>query len=628
MRRIRSMLPGLLLVVALLIQPSTPALAQQGEDGGRPALQPGVTVTFTQDIPVNIVLVGYTPSMIQTGDLLGKLPASYKPIVREPDFYKAQARNIALQYKYHYRVVFAPPKLQDNLFRYLAQQGKPGDLNYYQQQYNLQPKHVLTVTGPVLYIDGPKTEKWLEDHSEDLLGHDDKSYTVFFLNWYGRPDFRFHLYTKTDQVDPDTGVNFGLVRESRKMNGWGGSSGRTWFYDLSAGPDGVNGTWNVTDADIDGDGGTDYRVPVIWEYRNGGFRDPSALSGDLGLVTRYVAIDLLFTSSPLYDPMNVRPGLGGDRVAYVTFFEDDPASNGAKYFNLDFLAKGLRDLMPYYHWQFGTRDVNPIDPATKRAYDIATLQLKEDDCWNPYGFQFAEFYCYLGPHSSEWVPAYPPADDVGRIFAFNSPGPDLPYGILGLADDDYVTGRQTFGYIFDTPYYLDRGYGNTDDAMHELMHYWGLSHPHDGYDSTTGTEFGPGDNTYFAWAGDQSFTTMSYLHVSYGFGQFNRDNLYRWEFEGYLNAANQLLGEIQSNPNSGKVTDLVHKAQDQAGKAEHGFTDWNYLEAAGNAHDAYYTLAEAASKIGVPLQQAQPQQNLAPMRHMPRNVDPVPSPDN
>ena len=45
------------------------------------------------------------------------------------------------------------------------------------------------------------------------------------------------------------------------------------------------------------------RLPTIWEYFTpGGYRPASRLTGDLSKVSRYVAIDLFFTSSPLYPP--------------------------------------------------------------------------------------------------------------------------------------------------------------------------------------------------------------------------------------------------------------------------------------------------------------------------------------
>ena len=53
---------------------------------------------------------------------------------------------------------------------------------------------------------------------------DTTDYTIFFVNWFGRGDFKYHVYTKTDEPDPDTGYNFGEERESRKLIAWGGTT--------------------------------------------------------------------------------------------------------------------------------------------------------------------------------------------------------------------------------------------------------------------------------------------------------------------------------------------------------------------------------------------------------------------
>ena len=101
---------------------------------------------------------------------------------------------------------------------------------------------------------------------------------MFFVNWCGRDDFKFHVYTKTDEPDPDTGYNFGIERDSRKMIAWGGTtpddeeSGlgslhRIWFYDLSAGPEGWTDNWNVDD---------DYRLP---HAAGVGVRQPEPATG-------------------------------------------------------------------------------------------------------------------------------------------------------------------------------------------------------------------------------------------------------------------------------------------------------------------------------------------------------------
>ena len=93
---------------------------------------------------------------------------------------------------------------------------------------------------------------------------------------------------------------------------------RIWFHDLSAGPELWTDNWNINDADMDGNGVLDYRMPPVWEYGN-----PSA--GHLPPVRRSVRrprrswratwrIDLLFTSSPLYKPAISPPDLPSSRA--------------------------------------------------------------------------------------------------------------------------------------------------------------------------------------------------------------------------------------------------------------------------------------------------------------------------
>ena len=81
--------------------------------------------------------------------------------------------------------------------------------------YNDQVNNVLDVEGPVLYIDAPSVERYLAGPR----GDDQKGYTIFFINWYGRNDFKFHVYTKTDEPDPDTEVQLrpapGLAEDHR-----------------------------------------------------------------------------------------------------------------------------------------------------------------------------------------------------------------------------------------------------------------------------------------------------------------------------------------------------------------------------------------------------------------------------
>ena len=126
-----------------------------------------------------------------------------------------------------------------------------------------------------------------------------------------------------------------------------------------------------------------------------------------------------------------------------------------------------------------------------------------------------------------------------------------------------------------------------------------MSHPHDGYDSELGFDYDSTGPFYFAWAGDESDTVMHYLGISNGFGQHNRDNMYRWEAAGYLNWSNAIAGDLVASPKSWKVKAALSAADELAAKALRSLEHWDYLAAATSARAAYAMLASAADEIGV-----------------------------
>lgn len=588
-KRLLSLL-SIVLVIALL--PTSPAAAVANPTG----LQAGQTVTFEQKVPINLVFIGYERDMINRESLRRQLPGTYEPVVRVPQFYGLPGRPVGLKFNFDYNITFTDNSFADKFFGYLQEIGEPGDPTVYQLLYNDQEKNVLDVTGPVLYIDGPSVEAWLAEN----LGTPQNGYTVVFINWYDRPDFQFHLYTKSDEADPDTGHNFGL-EDFSKMIAWGGTSSRVWFYDLSAGPEWNTTNWNVDEPDLDGDGVVEYRMPPIWEYSRKGYRKPAALSKDLGLVTRFVAINLLFTASPLYDPLVTAPDVGGDKILHINMFEDNPRSLGADLIDTDYIQSELSAFQPYYNWQTHLVDVNPIDEQARRAFRIFAGLRDREDCWTDFGTPFAELFCFFNANLDRYVPAYPEEDYVVPIFAFNTTDARMGelFGLLGFADDNWTDGTQSFIFEFDTPLLVSFGYGFSTTTVHEAGHHFGLSHPHDGYDSELGIDYGPGGEFYYAWVGDESDTVMHYLGLSNSFGQFDMDNMYRWEFAGYINRANNLLDDILAHPDVSTVQGHVDQAEAYAALAIESFNNWDYLAAAMNARLAYDEIATAAALLGI-----------------------------
>jgi hypothetical protein len=600
-----------------------------GKDTSAPALVPGQTVTYTQTIPINIVFIGYQPSDINKADFASWLPSTYKPLVRYPEFYGISGRDMGLQYNFSYNYFYKGAAFSNQFFQFLRAIGKKDDLTYYQSAYNAQVNNIQDVTGPVLYIDAPTVENYLASK----LAMPTKSYTIVFINWYSRPDFKYHVYTKTDEPDPDTGYNFGALRSSRKTIAWGGGASRLWFYDLSAGPESWSGNYNVDDADLDGDGVADYRMPPIWEYSANGYRAPADLSGDLGLVTRFVGIDLLFTTSPLYDPMVTAPAYGGKKVIHVNMMEDDPASLGADWINMSLVRSSYMNFQPYYGWSANLTYVNPIDAGALSAFRTWTEVNITDGCWNDAAFYFqtyAELFCYFNENRADYIPAYKPADYVAAFHAFNTTDANMgiQYGLLGFSDDNWVDGTQSYVFEFGTNGYRGMGYGFTSTTIHEGGHHFGMSHPHDGYDYGYDIDFGPSGGLYFAWSGDESSTVMHYMDLSTKFSQFDKDNMYRWETAGYLNWSNQLLGTLAAHPKYSTVRAYVLQSQKFSNMSVNNFNAWNYGTSAALARKAYMSLVQAANILGVATPDALQVQAIAPNLQAPHEGDPIRFPDN
>ncbi len=586
------------------------------------ALQPGAFVTYTQTIPVNLVFVGY--ENLNQRDLLDALPATYEPIVRVPKFYGLNGRQMGLHFDFKYRTINADIKFEDRFFNYLKESGHHGPLTAFQQAYNDQDKNVLDVKGPVLYIDAPSVETWLVSNSGALAIDPRQSYTVYFINWYDRKDFKFHVYSKADEPEPGSDTSRAIT-DSQFMIGWGGTSSKSWFLDLSAGPEFSSTNWVVDTPDLDGDGVEDYRIPPVWEYTQHGYRSRPRLDDDLGLVTRYAAINLLFTSSPIYDPLVTAPDVGGKKVVHIELFEDDPDSHGVDFISTNTVFRELERLEPYYDWQVRLERNNPIDPQAQRAFQIFSGVLQEDDCWNEIGVPFAELFCFFQANYDQYIPAYGPHDSVGVSFAFNTTKEALGNiaGLVGFADDDWTTGTQTYNYLFSVEAYRTAGYGLTSATIHEFGHHIGISHPHDGYDFEQDIDYGPGGEFYFAWLSDESSTVMNYMGLNNGFSEFDRANMYRYEFAGYLNWSNALLGDILASPNAQREQNLLRQADRLAKKAQRHFAAWEYVAAADNARQAYERLLKAAERLGVETPTVNNARRMLPNPSVPRLYDPI-----
>ncbi|AVT38883.1 hypothetical protein C6W10_23325 [Plantactinospora sp. BB1] len=591
---------AVLTVLSLSLAP-----ASQAATARYPHLDPGGQPRLTERVPVNVVFVGYEPDQVPRSAYQAELPRGYEPVVRSRLMYDVREK-LGLHYTYDYRISYADRRYEDRFFGELKRLARPAPLTALQSEYNAQQRNVLDITGNH-HIDAPSVERWLAKHPPS--GVDTRRNTVFLINWYGRSDFRFHVYTKTNEPDPDTGYNFGVERDSRKIIAWGGttardeedglgSTRRVWFHDLSAGPESWTSNWNVDERDLDGNGVEDYRMPPTWEYTAGGYRAPDRLAGDLGLITRYVALNLLFTSSPLYpaELPTAQPPRSINLDSNV--YEGWPGVDASKtYVKPDLLLAELRELRWRNRLDYDSQDL-PFTGEAERCYRLA---VEEDvSCYPETGFPgFANFYLQNRKELARTQ------DDQGRVdyelpmFSYAVPeGTITP--ALGFADDNYVDGTQTYVFGFISPEIVESGYGLTTTLIHEVGHHLGMSHPHDGYDSASGVDYGPADEFYFVGAGDQTNSMMSYIDLNWDFSQFDHDNSDRFLTAAYNEAANRLAADVLDSPRAHRARDELAAADRLLGRAKAALAGHEYAAAHAYADQAYGEVVDGARQAGVP----------------------------
>lgn len=582
------------------------------------ALEPGGVTELVETVPVSIVYVGIDPDLPQVA---AELPATSSPVMRYPEILYGVDGDLGLRYTYDYRHVVADGPWTQQLYDRMDQLAGPHEphesLTVYQEQYAAQPAATRSLVGAEnQWIDAPSMERWLADNPP--AGVDTTMPTIYFIDRSVADGWYPHLYSKTNEPDPDTGFNYGQVRHARKVTAWGGTAyddeedgdgtiNRVWFYDLSAGPELFAGSYDVTNADLDGDGIADYRIPPAWHYGPGGYQHPgypglTSLSTDLGKVARFVGLDLLFTSSPLYPPYYTPDRIPETVNLDINTVEAWPGVDASSQL-LDpaHLLEEHQGLPTGYELSVDSTDV-PFTGDVKKCY----LQ------W------LRNVPCYLDVH-----PQYPPFADLflnwaHRTHLFQDGDADYEAGIvnyaigsapkvnqlvLGFADDNYLNGTQSGTFSFIDPEAVAFGIGLTGTAIHEVGHHSSMSHPHDGYDPELDFHFDGSADTYFAWLGDYSSTVMSYIRLDWDFGQFDRDNSARHHAAGFALAANRVAATIGSA--SGSATALA-AADSSLVAAQAALASHEYVAALGHAETAYRTLLAWADTNGVPIGVRQP----------------------
>jgi hypothetical protein len=576
-------------------------------------LRPGQVADYRETVPVQLVFLGYDRGLVDEAKVRAELPATASPRVRSRLFYGLPGE-LGLHYRFDYRVSYTDAGYEDRFFGRLSalarRQSTVDGLvrTPFQQAYNEQRKNVLDV-GANFYIDAPSVERWLVENPAP--GVDNRRNTIYFVNWWGRGDFKFHTYTKFGEPDPDTGYDFGVNRPTRKLIAWGGTpatdeetgfgrNSRTWFYDLSAGPEAWTSNWNVDDPDVDGDGVADVRFPPIWEYlADYGFRFRGKLSGDLGRIARYVGLDLLFATSPLYPPVLTPDKLPRTVNLDLNTYEGLPGVNAsARYVKPAYLRQEESELVGL--------------PMTVDSQDLP-FDAKARECFRG-EFSDPPFRCYTNRPDPPYIPfanlflnnAEKKAlwrDGGGdyEVGSFHYATPDAPTP-LGYADDNWLDGTQSGVFSFVSPGILEAGYGLTTTDIHEVGHHLGMSHPHDGYDPATGVQFnGLSGPFHFANVGDETNSMMSYIDLNWDFSTFDQDNAARFYAASYTTQAQRVARKVLDSPGADRGLADLRAADAAVGRAKAQLAEHSYPAAFASGRAAYESTRAAAAKAGVRL---------------------------
>lgn len=581
-------------------------------------LQPGQFREINQNLRINIVFVGYHqgggPRDINEAAFRAGLP----PFGKAADFKRGQW--LGNRFNYDYRLVYANQNFEDQFFGFLSANSFPyGTVSPFQDYYNNETTRSLTIPEDY-YIDSTLTEKWLGDHSASV-GVDSSQYTIFFINWFGKPGFRFHTFVNYLRPDPDPDTGFDTAANSwySDMMAWGGttaddeqnglgSTKRIWFYDLSAGPDGNSKNYILDIGDITGDGYDDYRIPPIWEYGNmSAYRPFDDLSGDLASVVRYIALDCLFTTSPIFNPdlANPMPTSIQDDLNY---YDGDAPATGRSLTNAPRLKQEWSKLRPDN--QFSVKQRNLSYSGQARDVYLCSIQ--------SFGHPNVALNCYPGSmpgalfdlnnyhfdHLNEYVSGNP--DYQAVTFTYTVKDSDFYGGALGIAFPFLPSGGLRNGFTYTWLPASSRQYtGNTDLAMHEVGHHLGMNHPHDTYDIFDGYFYLATSEPFF-WLGDESESVMGYRFLTYNFGQFDRDNMDRWLTAMYINHSNELLAGIIANNDHSQFFPRLTRADNDAADSLAAYQRMDYRIAVSLAKRSYDNVLKVAQRLGVQISPLQP----------------------
>ena len=353
-------------------------------------------------------------------------------------------------------------------------------------------------------VDAETVDEWLYSNRNSLpIEAQSCDYLLYFINSENHYDYYYNYVTEL--ADPDTGSVF-----SSYMISWGGDY-RSYFIDITTAPiryegfgESVNWINDRPLKDYPTDDLTDLLIDLA-EYI-----DESTANLFLGAFLYY----------PVYKP-NFRL-----QILLVDATSDNSVlTHPEDYIDISLFEESYRDIVPYVNWSF-MYNAYDLDNESIFSEDIRTAVLDGETL-------DSDIFIKEGPE------LFPPGDlstiplrAIVVMFDDQGSGTDREFkyieqfGVIGIA--------QKWGAIMVG---MEGQLENDQTGLsliliHEIGHFLGFRHPHDGYDEAD--PYPTDDTAVTDWLYDFSSTPMTYALPFRGeaagrafFNQLNRDVLER-----------------------------------------------------------------------------------------------------
>lgn len=544
------------------------------------------------NVTVNVVFVGLAMGLVDTDEIEQRLPAKYSP---EIPLSKSRSEGLrsGLDHQLSYAFHQAPEAFADELFAnypaFSEEVEVPGGEDGFLARYDQMYEQDRLGSGTVHQVDAAKVETWMHENRDDHgLAFEDPEYTVFFLDsWTNHGLWEDSYYWYAFNEDTRAG------QDTRNLRAWGGTYDFL-FMDYAAAPnDARDENTGVTKVDIccgvsqsaDAPEGSAYNDPPMWHYEGDTATiGKGPMEKDVTLTDRVhhgldVATNLRLIGDYAFTPVykeryHVNVHLWHDgRSAMPTEGLDDLLSP-------ETLQPGLQGEIP---WSEVTVSVDTYvapedDPGMAEALDKAKAQ--GVGSYIP----IQPIYQYVDAHKEKYKQNDPDVFDVMALlflveghYTFFLP---LIVGGVAFGGPDgtawgTISSRNDMQYV---------GSGQDMDAMaealvttnaHEIGHFFGLTHAHDGTRKTA-----DGYEPFLDHTWSSTNTVMSYRMRPDTTGTFHKDVLAR---------AHTLQNIEQTLDN----TASTYRALDAAGLGTTPGDVANLLEAADEHHGQAWNLFQA-----------------------------------